>query len=1542
MSRDPPVTRQSKNASTRPVSGEGTEGEQLALASSSGATGESLIEFFKHLTLREEQREEKRKAEEVAKEEKRRQEELAREERFQKMMLTMLQTQSEGHQNRVNEREEVRRQEREEQQRLERERHLQEEAREQERLKVEMQRHAELMALERERLETERRQQAAREQIRKEEELKRQQLKEQELRVREAPQMAHMTETDDAELYLSEFEQRMADLHIPQERWMVNLRPLLAHWIKEIVDALPRDQRNNYEVVKQGIMETYSIRKGTIGHRLLTLPRNRGTTFSQWFLTGKRMWRRWTEGCDNEKIGDNFLMELMYNEMPWACRNFCRDKNLKEGRELCALADKFFTDRDSNPDDARWHNRRYNNSWKDQRKEQSGEDPSKNSSTPTSNSDLKNSTKVNRPYRGRDPDWEKNAECYNCKEKGHVSYKCPNKSTPVSNVQLIQNLPFVEGTVNGKQNKLLLDSGAAMSLVHPELVQKEQLTGDTRSVKGATGQEKVYPLAKVKVEIGSFSDQVTAGVTDDTDWVLIGPDFQPFWGVMKEEADKRWTTPPEAETEQISAISTRAQMAARQLQEQDDDEESSASGATPAHLFLNDFDDSICAPPGKDKHKLSKMQKRANTAARPNTNQLQKTIASFTSKELAAAQEADESLATLWELAKEGDQNYWMKDSILYHSSEDQLGEMLTQVVVPKPYRNQVISMAHNSLTAAHLGVKKTCQKILRDFYWPGLTADVKAICHCCEECQKGAKKNRSKAPLMPLPIISEPFQRIAVDIVGPLRRTKRGNKYILTLMDFTTRYPEAIPLRKIDASTVADVLCEVFTRLGIPDEILTDQGTNFLSNLMKKVMETLQVKQIKTSPYHPQCDGMLERFHSTLKSMMRKTCKADKEWDLYLPYTCFAFRDSVHSATGFTPFQLLFGREVRGPLSLLKQQLTGEVTGSRTVVEYVDDLKKKLKAAWEQANENESKAKKASKDYYDQTAKARHFKVGDQVLVLIPDDLDKFQAQWSGPHTVEEQVSDVTYRIATPDRRKKSRLFHTNMIKAWTTPATIMAVQCVTEDENGAKEELPIYTLETGQKDQPNVNPHLTKEQHHQIEDLLKELDEDFSNQPGFTTEVTHSIRTGDSPSVYQRPYRIPMAWQEQVREEVKSMLDAGIIVPSESSWTSPVIPVKKKDGGMRLCIDYRRLNSVTCEDKYQMPRVDELVERLGKAEFITTVDLTKGYYQVPLAPEDRQKSAFVTPMGKFEYTRMPFGLKGAPTTFQRLMDKILSPCHPYSSSYIDDIVIFSKTWQEHLEHIREVFARLRAAGLKAKPRKCFFGMFECDYLGHTVGRSKVRPDDIKINAIRNFQTPRTKKDVRAFVGLTGYYRRFIPQFAALSARMTDLTKKDLHNKVTWTAQLEEDFRKLKELLTVKPILQCPDYDQPFLLQTDASERGIGAVLSQRDENDQEHPVAYYSRKLLPREQRYSTVEKECLGIINALKHFDVYLLGRHFTVLTDHRALKYLHKMKNANSRLTRWALAVQPFSFDILHKPGSQNGNADGLSRQAWEVDGEDLPL
>ena len=290
--------------------------------------------------------------------------------------------------------------------------------------------------------------------------------------------------------------------------------------------------------------------------------------------------------------------------------------------------------------------------------------------------------------------------------------------------------------------------------------------------------------------------------------------------------------------------------------------------------------------------------------------------------------------------------------------------------------------------------------------------------------------------------------------------------------------------------------------------------------------------------------------------------------------------------------------------------------------------------------------------------------------------------------------------------------------------------------------------------------------------------------------------------------------------------------------------------------------------------------------------------------------------------------------------MDRILEPCREFSKAYSGDIIIFSVTWEEHLQHLKDVLQILDKIGIKAKAKKCYFGMEECIYLGHRVGRGKIKLEEAKVATIRAFKRPKTKRDVRAFLGLTGYYRRFIPRFADLTANLSDLTKKDRPNAVIWSEELERDFVQLKQEMCRKPILACPDETKLFTLQTDASEKGIGAVLSQEDAGGQERPLAFFSRKLLQRERNYSTIEKECLGIVAAVKHFDVHLVGRPFEIIIDHRALQYLNTMRNSNPRLTRWALALQPFEFVVKHKPGSQHGNADGLSRQAWsEGDEED---
>ena len=288
----------------------------------------------------------------------------------------------------------------------------------------------------------------------------------------------------------------------------------------------------------------------------------------------------------------------------------------------------------------------------------------------------------------------------------------------------------------------------------------------------------------------------------------------------------------------------------------------------------------------------------------------------------------------------------------------------------------------------------------------------------------------------------------------------------------------------------------------------------------------------------------------------------------------------------------------------------------------------------------------------------------------------------------------------------------------------------------------------------------------------------------------------------------------------------------------------------------------------------------------------------------------------------------------FQRMMDILLQDYGEFTAAYLDDVIIHSRTWEEHTLHISTILHHLAQAGLTVKPKKCQFAMNTCTYIGHIVGNGEVCPEVAKLEAVRQYPTPQSKKQVRAFLGLTGlYYRRFIPNYTQLAAPLTDLTRKDSPNMVRWNSVCDHVISALKQVLCSSRILKSPDFTRPFILQTDASDCGVGAVLSQRDEKGNDHPVAYFSRKLLPREEHYSMVEKECLAIKLATSAFRVYVLGKFFTIQTDHRSLQWLNQLKDTNSRLTRWSLSLQPYCYTVEYRSGKGNGNADALS-QAFE--------
>lgn len=397
----------------------------------------------------------------------------------------------------------------------------------------------------------------------------------------------------------------------------------------------------------------------------------------------------------------------------------------------------------------------------------------------------------------------------------------------------------------------------------------------------------------------------------------------------------------------------------------------------------------------------------------------------------------------------------------------------------------------------------------------------------------------------------------------------------------------------------------------------------------------------------------------------------------------------------------------------------------------------------------------------------------------------------------------------------------------------------------------------------------------------------------------------------------------------EVKYIIKHGIAEPSFSSWASPCLLVSKPDKTVKPCTDFRKVNAITKPDCFPLPRMEDCVDLVGSARFVSNFDLLKGYWQVPLTRRAREIASFVTSSGLYSYTVMPFGLRNAPATLQRLMNQVISGLEG-SDVYLDDVVVFSDTWPEHLQRIRALFDRLSGANLTVNLAKCEFAQAIVTYLGKVVGHGQVHPIRAKVAAIDAFPTPTTKKDLMRFLGMVGYYRCFCENFSAVVAPLTDLVSPKV--KFHWTECCQQAFENAKVLLTSAPVLAAPRLGDQFQLKVDASNVGAGAVLLQQNAAGVECPVSYFSRKFNGHQLNYSVIEKEALALIWALQHFEVYVGSgcSPLVVYTDHNPLTFLHSLQNPNQRLMRWCLFLQPYHLDIRHLKGTDNVIADALSR------------
>ena len=1405
-------------------------------------------------------------------------------------------------------------------------------------------------------------------------------------------------QSEQIDIYLFRFEETAKLMGWPIETWPHHLSMVLERNALALYQKLQvQPGELSYEILKQALLQEFSCTAEHARLRFRQCRPEQGKTAQVFCNELERNFRAWLEAKEVEtfeQLTQLCLQEQLLEAVSKDLQTFIIEREPKTLQNMCEIINRFQTAHPGKSVARRVEKTgiagvgqaygskpgRYEQRFGKARKRRS---PPRNHPYEWPSRDT---GKNRESWKNRSPKKKKIRTCYVCGEQGHLCFECaavkdkdnlkkaiahvatrvsessPNPSSEDSDgsdsrepytycsadQDHIGKLVFDAGHVNGEPCSILRDTGANVCGVRKRLVRPDQLTEKKISCISFGGRKETFQLAEVHVESEYYSGTLLCCVLEDPVADLIIGNVP---GLSKSGEEK-------AEKIRVAAqVTTRA----------------------------------------RSRHNVKKTTLEESAK-----------VLDVSPEELIILQKQDESLSNCFKLAETGEKKttgafttqYYVQNGILKREFASS-NNSWQQIVVPTKLRAFVLASAHDTALAGHCGARRTLLRLRERFFWPGVTVDTAKYVSSCDPCQKAAPKGRTPpVPLSQVPVISTPFERVAIDIVGPFTpASEKGHRYILTIVDIATRYPEAAPLKEVTSEVVAEALFHTFSRLGFPTEILSDRGPQFNSELTRQFFQLCGCKGILTSPYHPQANGNVERFHGTLKPMLRKVVQdKPRRWHEFLPALLFACRELPCESTGFSPFRLLFGREVRGPIALIADTWCNkqEEDEKQDIYQYVFKLQNRIKHTCEIAAQNSQAQSARNKLAFDKRARQRTFKQGDEVLLLLPSSANKLLSQWKGPYTVKG-VNHPDYTIVVNGRDK---LFHANMLKryhrrehsatasvcshaeceglprpevttsvgshvSWSDvgpeiveppsprrqsadqrdmdttrrdmrlqDATACAAGVVIEDDDTAN--LPTLDISGNQQSEEDYTyvkygPELSDQQREKAESIIAKNRAALSTKPGcYKGEAQLSIDLSSTVPVRRRMYDLPYTSKQIVEKEINAMLELGVIEKSRSAYAAPVVLVQKKDGDVRFCVDYRNLNKVTVFDAEPIPNMDSLFVELGSSRYFTKIDLAKGYWQIPVKPQDRHKTAFATHLGLFQFTRMPFGLLSAPAVFERMMREL----HLEESeavNFFDDILVHGTQFDHHLKHVDEVLQKISNAGLTAKPSKVEIGFHKLEFLGHVVGEGMIRPEENKVKKIMEIPTPKTKKQVRSLLGLTGFYRRYIPDYATLSAPLTDLTKGHLPSRkpLEWSPKCQQALDKMKQALSSKPVLRLPDMEKQFTLRTDASSSGLGAVLLQEWGGDL-FPVIYASRKLLDRERRYSTIERECLGIVWATGKLVRYLHGRRFILQTDHKPLTFLKSASFRNSRVMRWALALQEFAFDVEPIKGELNTIADLLSR------------
>ncbi len=1368
----------------------------------------------------------------------------------------------------------------------------------------------------------------------------------------------------DAEVdsYFNVFERVASMLNWSRDVWPLLLQCKLTGKAQEVCAALSLQDSLDYDVIKTAILRAYELVPEAYRQRFRNHKKVSNQTFVEFAREKSLLFDRW---CTSNKVSDfNALRELVLLEEFKSCIPdrivvYLNEQKVTSVSQASVCADEFALTHKSVFTLARTENVAH---------------------VPAVLKDQWRSKNVSKAKEGR--------ECFYCRKPGHLIADClalkrKEQGVSTKSVAFVKTVdrtdyencdaldvsyqPFLmEGFVSVSEHSpdpvrvtMLRDTGATQSFIVADALPFSERTfcGSHVLVRGLEMSTMKVPLHQIHLKSDLFSGLVKVGVRDSLPVhgvnFILGNDIAGGKMVpLLEVCDKPiLSDDPDEMSEKFPevfpvCVVTRAQ----------------------ARKFADDLSSTFIAPTFVNDVLMPDAGKPDGAVIVLKSDDLKSEV---TSEKIIAAQKEDFSLRKCFssvisvEEAQKKRNAYYMQNGLLMRwwcadVASDSEWSSVTQIVIPTCYRHLVLSLAHDHDLSGHLGIKKTYHRILRHFFWPRMKADVAKFCRTCTTCQFSGKPNQviPRAPLVPIPVMGEPFEHVIVDCVGPLPKSKSGNQYLLTIMCTATRFPEAIPLRKITAPVISSALVKFFSMFGLPKIVQSDQGTNFLSKIFTQVLKTLNISHRISSAYHPESQGSLERFHQTMKAMLRRYCMdTGKDWDEGIPLVLFAAREAVQDSLGFSPADLVFGHTVRGPLKMLKENiLDHESSVKTTVLDYVSKFRDRLHKACTMARDSLLHAQVTMKSKYDRKTVQRHFKEGDQVLVLLPVLGSALSARFSGPYEVLRKMSDTDYVIRTPDRRKKSRVCHVNMLKAYVVRESLQdvpkenesnifcaaALTCESFDFTSThdKEDDGVLIRHTYQQcarlknsevlaDLNSHLSHLSESRSNDVKEIISDFPSLFNDVPSRTTILEHDIDVSNAVPIKQHAYRTNVFKRSVIKTEVDYLCEHGLAKQSFSPWSSPCLLVSKSDGSARFCTDYRKVNSVTVPDCFPLPRMEDCVDNLGSAKFVSKLDLLKGYWQVPLTSRASDISAFVTQDDFLQYCVMAFGMRNAPATFQRLINIVLAGVRD-CNAYLDDLVIYSPTWSAHVSTIREVFGRLEKASLTLNLAKCEFGQATVTYLGKEVGQGQVRPIEAKVTAIADFPVPATRKELRRFLGMAGYYRSFCKNFSTVVNPLTSLLSPS--RTFVWNDECQNAFDNVKALLCSTPVLSAPDVGRIFKLEIDASSVGAGAVLVQEDAYGIDHPVCYFSRKFNKHQLNYSTIEKETLALLLALQYFDVYVSSTNLPVIvfTDHNPLVFLGRMYNQNQRLMRWSLMVQGYNLVIKHKKGSENIIADALSR------------